>query len=111
MAKSVNQIIGLDTSKSKPKSKINRLSPKKITIKSREVNESSPSILNYVKSKITKEIKLGNFDKDLNYYGLGVDYKLSKSLLLTLDVTANIDPNVKNYVTAQQASVNFTYKK
>jgi len=75
------------------------------------MNESSSSLLNYVKSKITKEIKLGNFDKDLNYYGVGVDYELSKSLLFTLDVTANIDPTVKNYINSQQASVNFTYKK
>jgi predicted porin len=72
---------------------------------------SSVNILNYVKSKSSQEIQLGNIIEKLDYYGLGIDYKLSKVLSVYIDVTANIDPRENTYISAQQATFNFIYKK
>ena len=112
MAKSSSQIIGLDTGTQISQTKIKPLNTK-LTIgdTAQKPEDSALSILSYLKSKITKNVQLGNIIEESKYYGLGIDYELSKVLSFYVDITANIDPKTKTYITAQQASFNFIYRK
>ena len=109
MASSLQQIIGLDVNKSLIDIEHNMFSPEYSLVQKPE--EQTPQILNYVKRKTINKVHLGNLQKESNYYGFGIDYQLSKALEFYLDITASIDPTKRTYIIAQQATLNFIYKR
>lgn len=80
----------------------------KLTTKKREICKECKmkKIYKTTLSKLAKHIKSQKVSKDKTHYGLGVDYKVSKKVQLSIDILAELNVNKpSNMMKDNQANI------